>query len=301
MCQGIAENLVAKYLPGETVTTLEVVTDSEVDKSYSVYVVTLESEAKLVLKRSADGYEPMLYEAVLKPFSFIPAYIGRITIPDGGSWFLQEFVDGVDSRAAAPASYESAIDALAELHLRYWDAGPEIQPGITPGVDGLDSERTRAAEQFAEGAISETIRRGVLRAIDRYATRPKCVIHGDALPINVIVSRDCIKLIDWGSVEYGFYAYDLARLLAVSRNRDAELRLPEEFYKGLLERYHDRVMVSTGCTWEDLTLDFLCGRILNYAEIVLAHLHHGWEKKAWYDANFTDLERLCACIDPFPE
>ena len=282
--------------PGQNRLSICRVTDYEIEKHYSVFLVTAEDGQINVLKHNTDSYEPRVYELIVAPLGIGPKLLSAVETPEG-SWLLLQHLERGDLRRATQVDYRVATEMLAGLHTRYSGLGSAIPGFLRDEGAGFELllERVREAEGNGANQLPRRLTECVVEAIKTLGSMPQTVIHGDPLPNNVVLGKDGPRFIDWGSTAVGPYAYDLARLLSVTRDGYQKLLLSEEAQLTLVHHYRE-TRKALGKDQEDLTRigrEFTCGRICNYAEIVVAFLRHGWPRSPWYSANLESIELEC--------
>jgi hypothetical protein len=183
---------------------------------------------------------------------------------------------------------ELGIDAMAELHAAWWDAGRHPELAWVPTVDG-ELHRvgmvagTRAGwEPFVAGfghlVAPEIVEAGprYLAGADELHLRmgrgPQTLIHGDFRLDNLLFGTEPdhypIALVDWQGLIVSKGAHDLAYLL--SQNLDTEARRKHE--RELGARYHQALSdagvesyTAEGC-WDDYRLASLW--LFEYAVVI---------------------------------
>jgi thiamine kinase-like enzyme len=116
----------------------------------------------------------------------------------------------------------------------------------------------------------------------------KTFIHGDMIPLNMIVTEEGVKIIDWEHSCIGPYVLDLGRLLA-DYNVDQPWINPE-WETHLLKTYH-KTLNDKGLiiSYDQMFLEYQCARLNNYFGIVRAFKTHQWQRNAWYDLNLGKM------------
>jgi hypothetical protein len=167
---------------------------------------------------------------------------------------------------------ETAIDALAHVHARYWEAATL---GNTIGVSNTTESLTTVVQGIVAhlpafmDAIGESLPNTARQTYERVfasslkpwlrLTNPRAltIIHGDAHSWNFLFPRSGsgpAYLIDWQTWHIDVGARDLAFLMALhwypSRRRELE--------KPLLQRYHEALLAHgiSSYTLVDLWLDY---------------------------------------------
>jgi aminoglycoside/choline kinase family phosphotransferase len=155
--------------------------------------------------------------------------------------------DGVDFAAA-----EACVDALADLHIRWWALDQTAAPSWLPDGYGealrvyrdLVAGALPAYEESHEELLDDTDRAICHRfvaefdtLIDRSLKWPLTLLHRDYRIDNILFNNGSPVILDWGNVASGSGLYDLAYFLSTSltiENRRA-------WGDGLLARYRHRL------------------------------------------------------------
>lgn len=113
-------------------------------------------------------------------------------------------------------------------------------------------------------------------------------IHGDMIPLNMIVSKEGVRIIDWECGHIGPYILDIGRLLA-DYNIDKPWINPD-WENDILRTYH-QTLIERGrvITYDQMFLEYQCARLDNYFGIVRAFKTRKWERTEWYDLNLNQL------------
>jgi hypothetical protein len=275
-------------------------TDSEIEKEYDVFIVYLESQPQYVLKYSADTYEEMVYTRVIINLGVGPPFIGAERDRKNGAWLLTEFVGDCDLRMASMNAYDQAVRKLAKLHSLYWEDTGIARSFLRRERDShreLLGTMAQLAER-SDAEITSDLYSGIVRAVTRIIEMPQTIIHCDPLPNNIRANANAVWLIDWGSASYGSYAYDLSRLLSVSRDKNNTLLTTTDEQVQVLDMYvrECHTLGLSDINEKDVWYDFQCGRICNYAEIVCAFIECGWDRTSWYRANLSGIADAIAAI-----
>lgn len=186
----------------------------------------------VIAKRAARpslAVETTIYRAVLPGWVGLPGFLGASdddTAADQGWLFLEE-ISGERFGVDTPGHPEALARTLAELHRTTigWSA-----PRDVPAVGNADRQLTLelALERLAVGLANPfltddeldelTRARGVVRQVKADWSRlvevvdegPICLVHGDLIGKNIVVTSGRAVLLDWASAAWGCPAEDLA-------------------------------------------------------------------------------------------
>jgi aminoglycoside phosphotransferase (APT) family kinase protein len=170
--------------------------------------------------------EIIAYRDVLAASSIdAPAYVASVATPDR-AWLFVELVDGRPLWQVGDLGvWQAAARRLARMH-----AEPIPQAA---GLLEYDAEHLRRRLELAAwlpngSAIADRVSR-------RLATLPRCLIHGEFYPANVMIQGESgdvrIRPVDWETAGLGPAVLDLAALTAGSWSSD-DRRAIEDAYRG---------------------------------------------------------------------
>jgi Ecdysteroid kinase-like family len=192
---------------------------------------------------------------------------------------------------------ELAIDALAHVHARYWQApslGNTIgqhntEQSLASMVNGVASHLPSFFDEFGDSLTADTRRvyervfssslKPWMRLTDPHALT---ITHGDAHSWNFLFPRSGsgpAYLIDWQLWHIDVGARDLAFLMALhwypERRRELE--------SSLIGRYHEALLAHgiDGYSLDDLWLDYRRGVVRNLTFPVI-HWARGMKPEAWW-------------------
>jgi Phosphotransferase enzyme family len=170
-------------------------------------------------------YEPerelVTYRDVLAPEGIGPRFYGA----GAGEWFVMEKVRGVELWQVGELPVWEAVSAwLGGFHARFAGRVDEIRTANPHLIEHTRSWylawRDRARTALA--AANDPRAPDLMPALDRYpelaaslAALPRCFVHGEFYPSNVIVERDPLRVcpVDWEMAAIGPAAMDLAALV----------------------------------------------------------------------------------------
>lgn len=266
-----------------SITSIEQIKDTvNPEKVYDVYRIYTKDNKDYILKLDSQGYEYMVYKYVFSKKDLpVPLCLQTVEI-DGGKWMLISHVGSQDLMNAGLNQYLVAVRCLATIHSQL--AKEELSKHVF-----LRNKATKISmmlDYFKDNnKLSSEVNERILEAGERLLKRPVTIIHGDLLPINVIVNNGEVYYIDWEVASVGCYAHDLGRLLGDIRDEKTRYWINPSWKQPILKAYFDTLELKDKVEWEDFVLDFDCACIWNCAEIVFAHLKNDWELTPWYHAN----------------
>ncbi|MCH4886242.1 hypothetical protein EZV73_01615 [Acidaminobacter sp. JC074] len=252
----------------------------EYDRDYDVFKLFTDKKS-LILKKLASKNELEANRLLSKlSCDFVPEiYFFEST---GEEWIAMEEIisltrsmkksDLIELTSKLVDLYSKSKDYIETcLDLRCWSTTPADLLLKLEG-DDLTQEDIRIIE------ISENILNRSYKAF----------IHGDLIPLNMIVSNDGVKVLDWEHGKFGPYILDLSRLLG-----DYNINRPwidPEWEEDILNVYYEMLKARNIVdSYEQMKLEYECGKLHNYFGIIRAFKVHGWERIDWYDLNMSKL------------
>lgn len=113
-------------------------------------------------------------------------------------------------------------------------------------------------------------------------------IHGDMIPLNIIVTPEGTRIIDWEHGQYGPCILDLGRLLGDFNIDKHWINL--EWEDSLLEIYHESIKKEGVIVdYNQMYLEYQCAKLHNYFGIIKAFKTRKWEKTDWYYLNLKEM------------
>lgn len=320
----IASELIKKTELKETVERIKRIVDPVLDKKYEVYQVQTSLGNRYMLKHIKKEQELLVYSTLFSNYDVpVPHFYGDIEGSDRSHWVFGQWVEGRELVHGDVTDYYSTVSALADLHWTMSTRSQEPSSFLDDTNNWIFDELAWINEQNKRMPFSDHLIAVLQHSALLIAQRPKTVIHNDLLPINVIISANRnATIIDWGQVAYGFYAFDLGRLLGDLRNEQGSYWVVPTLWESILSVYWKRLMehrlfcskgtIFDEChtfsgerrsaienhklvcfdqiTWDELLVDFHYGRLWNYAGIVFAHWKRDWPKSRWYKINLHAME-----------
>ena len=202
---------------------------------------------------------------------------------DGTFFLLMEDLSnaapGNQLAGMSPADAQAAMRQAARLHASFWDRGgdpaltwletglqaqafyaPDVFRGVWPDfrsryADLLSDQHRSVCQQFAE----------LYHFYSKPLRRPRCVVHNDFRPDNMLFAPDRLVVIDWQSAALGFNALDVAYMIgggfAPEDRREQEVTLLDTYLAELA------ALGVADYTRNDLAEDY---RLFSFAGIVVA-------------------------------
>lgn len=205
-------------------------------------------------------------------------YFAAYDADAGQSLVLIEDLDGLGRfgdqvTGCTPDEARLAVHSLARFQARWWQH-PRLEtfPWM-PTADALVRNAMLTAYEQCWGLYAEryghlltpgfsaaglTLHRRILAHLDRFASNPLTICHGDFRPDNMFfgnaTSGRPLIVFDWQSPNRGWGAYDLAYFIAGSLETDLRRRHEDD----LLAEYHGLLMEGgvTGYPLEQLRNDY---------------------------------------------
>lgn len=257
--------------------------DEAMNKQYNVYLLDTGKE-KFVMKSGET--ELQKYRQYFSSGRFpVPKIWPNTVTFESKTWFLMEYLTGQDLRGADLNTVLLAARELALLHSKFWTEPQSEQP-----EDQYSGYYRRFIPRFPE---SPALQNTLAQLISRMKQCPRTLIHDDLLPINVQVTDQGIRFMDW---QYcGLYPYfmDICRLL-VHEAGELGSSFSEEIRTAAFDTYYG-TLISTGCTAltkETYQSDIRLGTI---AELVSCLQQE--DRAQWQDFLWDYYKRILALSD----
>jgi hypothetical protein len=194
-----------------------------------------------------------------------------------GDWLVLEAIEDIsDSRDWTADEYIQAIDALVDLHERFWDLGEDLHayPWLSRPLDSDFEVHVTAAEQAFERIVEEgrpkafagtPERMHVIKALIEHAgslaqpllEEPATLLHGDYWPGNIaMLPEEALMVYDWQLAGVGPGIIDLLVFINKSVWWFGTLPIPVEqmvdHYRTAMASRVGRVWSSEdwGCLWD---------------------------------------------------
>jgi hypothetical protein len=191
--------------------------------------------------------------------------------------------------------HEMIVDALADLHLQFWDS-PSLRPEIValaadvPGFSHAMASRHFAAFADALGDRLSATRRGYYERILAHTPRyrpggPKTLVHGDAHWGNFLYPHDpaahSLVLIDWAEWHVNLGVGDLAYNIALQCYPEHRARIEQP----LIRRYYDRLLAHGlhDYAWEQCREDYR-RMVIEQCLWPIVWQHFGLSPNVWWFA-----------------
>ncbi len=256
-------------------------------KSYDVFHA-FTADNRYIIKYDRDAYEYQIYKNILAQSNLPVPLCLDAAETDGGLWLLFSFAGSKSLLEGSLEQYCRMAASLAGIH-NYLTGHAAIGAG-----DFLKDKGACINEQLAfieeTKDLSPEVKIKMQNAATGLLVAPKTVIHGDLLPINVIIGEGNIFFIDWATAGYGACVHDLGRLLGDLKDSRLSYWVRPEWRQTILQVYYDKRDYDKRYSFKDFRTDFQFACLWNYGEIVIAHLKNNWQRGDWYKANLQALE-----------
>lgn len=139
--------------------------------------------------------------------------------------------------------------------------------------------------------LSDDIFNGLKCITNRLSKSPNTIIQNDLIPINIISNYRKPVFIDWEVLAIGCYTDDIGRLLGDFKNENGEKWVSSEWEDAIVKAYFTTLSRTSviDLSMDEFLLDYQCSKVLNYTEIVLAHILNDWDFTDWYNLNFEAM------------
>ncbi len=192
-----------------------------------------------------------------------------------GDWLVLEYLEtSRDPRHWQQQDYENAIDALAELHNRFWslredlEAFPWLADPLASDFDVHRAAADKAIERITQAAGPKPLaglpgRRWILERLAQEAesvvsplrSQPSTLLHGDYWPGNIALDANGGQTVyDWQLAGIGPGVMDLLVFVNKSEWWYGPLPLARD---ELVARYREQLKRRAGLTWDEETWSLL--------------------------------------------
>lgn len=180
-------------------------------REYLVYIINLiESNEKFILKK-ASLFEVENYEKFLKTNEFnTPKYYGK-NKKKNDTYILLEYIDGIDLKIINKNIANKVARALMKYSNKYWKNNNSFTNEMR-----MEKYLERINKRYCFAKDIENIGEAYKLFLDRQKTIPITLSHGDFLPMNLLISKGEIVILDWGFGGIMPYSLDIARFIAHS-------------------------------------------------------------------------------------
>lgn len=293
--KNIAQGIISNNCLNEQITKFQLIEDKDLNKKYDVYYVITNND-KYIFKKSKCGYEAKIYETLFNKIDVaVPKYYGKTTDLESNTWFLLEYISGDSFLNESLENYCNVATQLAIIHSKFinivnisekYEFLRNKNENIINKINGV-IERNKNYKAH----LSDDILNGLKYIANRLSKSPNTIIQNDLLPINIISNHGKPFVIDWEVSAIGCYADDIGRLLGDFKNDAGEKWVSSEWENAILKSYFSTLSRTSviNLSMDEFLLDYQCSKVLNYAEIVFAHILNDWDFTDWYKLNFEAM------------
>ncbi len=255
----------------------------EYEREYDVYCIS-NGIKKAILKKVTNPKEIHINNFLNdKNFNFIPKIIGFLKI-DNNTWMITSFVEE-KSYIYSESILLELIDDLSNLN------GSLLGSKINNAEKKIIKFWSKIDNKLLNDFSSELNKNEIQTIIDSQNILDSCkrtLIHGDMIPLNILISEDGIKIIDWEHLSFSPYVLDISRLLG-DYNKTVKW-IESKYEKKMLDRYFDNLKAKLKISYKEFILQYHCGVLENYLKILLSHKKNKLRQTSWYELNFLALK-----------
>ena len=253
----------------------------EYDRDYHVFLLSSDSKA-LVLKKTDSIHEVNAYKMLMANKDTHTPSIYFIEKENDFYWIAQAYLESCQV-GWHKEHIEDLVVRLGKIHAFYNqanDAFNAFKKWQNPSKESLIT--------LLDADLNMDHLNIIFKSYDILNKSYKTFIHGDMIPLNMIVTEEGVKIIDWEHSCIGPYILDLGRLLA-DYNINHPWINPE--WEGDLLRAYYKAINDSGLiiSYDQMFLEYQCARLNNYFGIVRAFKSHQWQRSAWYDLNLGKM------------
>lgn len=246
-------------------------------------VFVLESQnSSVVLKKTNDINEVHSYRLLSKMKDKNIPNIYFIEKDNQSHWIAMEHLK-VHGDGWTKENIEDLVIRLAKIHTWLMK-----EDELVEGFRKWKHKSKDALNELMDSDIREEHIEVILKSYEILMNSHQTFVHGDMIPLNMIVTEEGVRIIDWEYGHVGPYIQDIGRLLGdynVDRpwvNSDWETDLLKLYYQTLLEGDLD-------LTYDQMFLAYQCARLENYFDIVSSFKIRKWKRTEWYDLNLKEM------------
>ncbi len=198
-----------------------------------------------------------------------------IAASPSGDWLLMEAVPpSHDASMWAPREYLKAVDALSQLHDRFWGLGEDLnaftwlsrplradfEVHVTAGEHAVEKIKFHGrpnyiADHPSRLKLLERLTSNADKVAAPLRREPSTLLHGDYWPGNISVMRDGSQIVyDWQLAAIGPSILDLLVFIKKSNWWFGSLPLDDA---EIIQYYKERMRFRIGITWDDEKWDEL--------------------------------------------
>jgi len=246
------------------------------DRDYDVFLLESNNQ-RLIVKKTYDCDEIdvyKLFESV--PNEFVPK-LHFVEEMDKSYWIGLSYIENI-KEDYTKENVEEVVKALAEFHNLYMDVN----------INTLGSWKKRSDLDKLHGQeLTDDEIRLIKDSQEILNQSSKTLIHNDMIPLNIIMSDQGVKFVDWELGKCGPYILDLGRLLS-DYNKEKPW-INQNYLDDALAAYFQTIELDI--SFSQFRKEFQCARINNYLGIVRAFVIREWDKTDWYYQNVRELKR----------
>lgn len=235
---------------------------------------------EIVLKSSSNPNESLVYEILTREtLDFLPSI--RFCAKDGQMYWLamDEIVSNHES--FSQDNYKRLVANLASVHAKEYSGLSQIKQTNYYELNDIKKIESRI--------ISEEDCQLIALSFQRLKDSYQTLVHGDMIPLNMLVEEEQVMIIDWECGKQGSYILDLGRLLG-----DYNIDKPwvkKEWHESIANCYYQTLIdYGMDISFSDFLCDCSCAKMYNYFGIVYAFKTREWEETPWFHLNVRLLK-----------
>lgn len=251
------------------------------DRYYDVFKLS-SNNSSIILKKTIDEDEINLYKVLSKKIDRVIPRIYFIEKENDYYWIAIEYIK--ESKKYLDFNdANTLLENLAYIHTTFSNNTKQIYNIVT---------WKRISRKDLNKLIDNEICKEYIEIIDMSQSvlenTYKTIIHGDMIPLNILITKKDVKIIDWEYGKVGPYILDIGRLLG-DYNID-KLWVNKQWEDKLLKTYFDNLRNSNiKCTYNQFLLEYQCAKLNNYLRIIYAFKTRKWDRTEWYNLNLKEL------------
>lgn len=260
------------------------------NRDYNVFKVVT-STMSLVLKKTTWN-EICIYNQLSKMDLDISPKIYCSDKINGDYWICMNYINAVSTHLNKSKAVD-LVKKLAHLHCSYTLL---MKKGTEDITTLSDDHLSKLPDYLLDAKFHEDEFNVILLAIGNLISCTHTLIHGDMIPLNVICTKDSVKIIDWEHGKIAPYTMDLGRLLG-----DYNINKPwidPKWEQDLLITYKEECLtiMNASIDLNNFYRDYYSAKLINYVKVIATYSRNNLDEDEWYQVNRKQLYSLIKIV-----
>ena len=208
--------------------------DTRWDKTYDVWLLEGKNGRLILKKDKKRKGDKTVYDAYFAGLNFaVPKILDAIELGDD-LYVVMEYAEGEDARDCSAEDAARIGTELGRIQSQYLREGGHTELSDWYFAELVEDYWNSVRHRFpgSEDAYAFVER--------RFFAAPHTLIHDDLLPLNALVNREKVYIIDWETSGIVPYFLDLARFAFVT-GRENEFYIPNSSAMAFLDAYYEEM------------------------------------------------------------